>query len=89
MSNTETKIKEMDMSDSLRCIFFNHQEMGMNHIQQGHTCTHTLVKSHNLCPKWLTIDCLSSKVSENDKHDTWLFEEVVPVSDCISHHELT
>lgn len=38
MSNTETKIKEMDMTDSIRC-FFNEQTNTQKDIVQGHTCT--------------------------------------------------
>ena len=72
MSNTETKIKEMDMTDSIRCVFLMTSEYYVAGAR-----THTLVKSHNLWPDWLTIDCLSSKVSENDKRDSWLLEGFV------------
>lgn len=47
MSNTETKIKEMDMTCSMRCVcfvffvFLMNKPTHINHIVQGQIPTHT------------------------------------------------
>ena len=43
MSNTETKIKEMDMTDSIRCVFLMTSEY---YGADTHTHTHTHTNTH-------------------------------------------